>query len=219
MEGNDSMKKTDNEKGAVAVVEAAFVFPVMFIVILVMIMVGEVFYQRARVQQEVMNIAIETAASCQNPMLEYVQENGKVPAGTKDTHVMPYRYIFTGNMKSICQNAEEDLKEKINGYTALAFHGTKPKVKKISVKAENYFFVSYVHIVCDYEIELPIRMLFEKDNFKFSYSTNVQQPVGDASEMVRNVLLVENLMQKNEAIMDACAKMSEKMKKLSQYLN
>ena len=63
----------EKQKGAVAVIEAAFVFPVMFIIVLVMILAGEVFYQRSRVEQAAHIAVIDAAAACSNPMLNYVQ--------------------------------------------------------------------------------------------------------------------------------------------------
>lgn len=209
----------EKQKGAVAVIEAAFVFPVMFIIVLVMILAGEVFYQRSRVEQAAHIAVIDAAAACSNPMLNYVQESGSVPTNPSASKVMPYRYIFTGNMKKVCRDEENALRQTISGMKPLAFKGIKPKLISLSIKPENYFLVSYVHLKCNYEIELPIRMLFTKEPFKFNYTITITQPVGDSAEFVRNVGLVVDIMQRNETIMQACQKLAEGMKKLSKYLN
>ena len=96
------VRKEQAQSGAMTIMEAAFVFPIMFLVIVIMVMLGEAYYQHARVEYEVSHAAVSGAARCENPMLAYVQNNGNtVPTSPSATKVVPYRYIFTGKAQQI----------------------------------------------------------------------------------------------------------------------
>ena len=55
-------RKAPHNRGAMSIVEATFVFPIMFFVVFFMIMAGEAFYQHARVEYFVTVAAIDGAA-------------------------------------------------------------------------------------------------------------------------------------------------------------
>ena len=82
------VRKEQAQSGAMTIMEAAFVFPIMFLVIVIMVMLGEAYYQHARVEYEVSHAAVSGAARCENPMLAYVQNNGNTvptsPSATDD---------------------------------------------------------------------------------------------------------------------------------------
>ena len=82
-------KEKNGEYGAVLIVEAVFVFPIMFIIVFVMLMAGSAFFQHARVERLVVEAALDGASRCENPMLEKVSSTGSVPKKiTADTKVM-----------------------------------------------------------------------------------------------------------------------------------
>ena len=205
-------KEKNGEYGAVLIVEAVFVFPIMFIIVFVMLMAGSAFFQHARVERLVVEAALDGASRCENPMLEKVSSTGSVPKKiTADTKVMPYRYLLT-------QNAEE-LEQKVRGLQSVGFSGLEPK--NVSVRATPHMFilVSSFQVECEFDIELPIRMLFAKENFRFHYAVSMTEPIGDPAEFVRNVSLVQDLLERNETVMEIAGKFQKAMQKLAKYLN
>ena len=191
--------KKGGQDGAVTIVEAAFVFPIMFIIIFIMVMLGEVYYQRARVEHVISQAAVLGAARCENPMLGYIQNHGNaVPTKPSDADVAPYRYIFTGRARTITNELESEMRQKIQSMKPLAFRGMSPA--DVTVKAEPHLnpLVSSLKVECDFNIKFPIRMIWSKDPLVAHYTVSVVEPVGDPAELVRNISMVQDIMERLE---------------------
>ena len=63
----ETMSKTvhrnvnDHEKGAVTLIEAVIVFPIMFIIVFIMMMAGNAYYQQARVERAVVETTLNAS--------------------------------------------------------------------------------------------------------------------------------------------------------------
>ena len=89
-------QKLKSENGAVMIVEASFVFPIMFYVIFFLIFFGNMYVIKSAVSRYTSTAAIRGAEYYSNPWVKPVTEElqGKdVP--TKNDDVRPYRHIFT----------------------------------------------------------------------------------------------------------------------------
>lgn len=206
------------ERGAATIIEAAFVFPIMFFIVFFMIMVGESYYQYARVEYEVIHGAVSAAARCENPMLSYVQANDSVPTDPGETDVIPYRYILTGEAASIANTSADDLEDTINAMEPLLFKGMAPTNVDVTVTPKMNVLVSSITVKCDFEVPLPIRMIFSGKKLAFRYSIEVKEPIGDPAEFVRNVSTVKDVVERNKAISDFCSELKEKATKIGVYL-
>ena len=206
-------------KGAVTIVEAAFVFPIVFFIVFFMIMAGEAYYQRARVEHEVAAATIDGAARCENPMLGQVISSGSVPADPTSVDVMPYRYIFTGEAKSIAAQVKGDLQGKLAAMQPLLFKNMSPANVNVTVDPKMNPLVSSLSLNCTFDISFPIRMIFSNEPVKFSYSVSLTAPVGDPAELVRNVLMVKNIGERNKAISEICANIKDCMAKIGEWVN
>lgn len=207
-----------NERGAMAIVEAAFVFPIMFFIVFFMIMAGESYYQYACVEYEVTRAAVSAAARCENPMLSYVQNHGSVPTSTTATEVIPYRYILTSEAKSITSTSVGELSDTIEGMKPLLFKNMAPTNVSVSVTPKINVLVSSVTVQCDFEVPLPIRMIFTNKQLSFHYTIKVKEPVGDPAEFIRNVSTVKDVVERNKAISNFCSELKEKATKIGVYL-
>lgn len=213
-------RKNHAESGAMTIVEAAFVFPIMFIVVFMMILTGEAYYQNARVEYEVSHAAVAGAARCENPMLGYVQKNGNsVPSSPGAADVVPYRYIFTGRAESIASDVAGDLTETIESMQPLAFRAMSPTNVSVNVKPKMNILVSSLFVECEYDIELPIRMIFSDEKIKFHYAVSMAEPIGDPSEFVRNVSTVQDLLERSEKAQGIFQDIKEGMEKLGRFVN
>lgn len=207
------------ERGAVTIIEATFVFPIVFFIVFFMIMAGEAYYQYAQVEYEITSSAIRGAAKCENPMLQEVISSGSVPTDPTATDVMPYRYIFTGEAKRIAGDIESDLENRIRSYKPLLFRGMSPQNVDVTVEANMNILVSSLVVNCTFEIPFPIRMIFSGDSMKFNYSMQMAAPVGDPSEFVRNVAMVGDIIEQNKMASELAEKATECMKKIGVYIN
>ena len=97
---NSKIKKSQ-EDGEVTIVEAVFIFPIMFIVLIFLIYLGNAYYIKAQVESIVAREAVSGAAYCADPFLSYIKNNGKAPGindleKTGGVWIEPYRFLVGG---------------------------------------------------------------------------------------------------------------------------
>lgn len=209
-----------SQRGAVTLVEAAFVLPITFIVVFAMLMAGEGFYQHSRAEYAVIHAAVQGAARCENPMLSYVEKNGNtVSKDVRAVKILPYRYIWDSEAQSITDEVESDLKKTIESQKPLFFRGMSPSSVRVSANSKVSILISSMKIQCDFEIQLPIRMIFSNENFKFEYSVYTEEAIGDPAELVRNVSTVKDVMERSAAVTQVFQKIGSGLEKIFEYLN
>lgn len=209
----------DGQKGAVVIMEAAFVFPIMFFVIFILLMVCEGYYQYARVERACIVAAVQGAARCENPMLETVQKTGQVPKSTTAAKVRPYRYIFSGEAKEIGAQMEDELTQTIESMDCLAFRGMTPDNVVVNIDPRMNVLVSAFPVECTFQITLPIRMIFSNEDLTFRYEVTVVQPIGDPTEFVRNVSTVQDYLDRSATISEYLGKIQEAFGKIARFIN
>ena len=83
----------------------------------------------------------------------------------------------------------------------------------------NSGLISSFQIECEFDIELPIRMIFSNENFKFHYSVSMTEPIGDSAEFVRNVSTIQDILERNESAAEIAGKFQELNDKIARFLN
>lgn len=209
----------DGQKGAMVIMEAAFVFPIMFFVIFILLMVCEGYYQYARVERACIVAAVQGAARCENPMLETVQKSGQVPTSTTAAKVRPYRYIFTEESQQIAAEMETELENTIANMDCLAFRGMTPDEVDVDIDPRLNVLVSAFPVECKFKIQLPIRMIFSNEDLTFHYEVTVVQPIGDPAEFVRNVSTVQDYLERNATITEYLQKIQDAFAKIARFIN
>ena len=198
------MKQTINvfsnnsEKGAVTLIEAVIIFPIMFIIVFILIMAGNAYFQKSRVERAVIECTLDAAARSANPLLGYVINNDTVPEGTNDVEIYPYRYIFPGEINNIKGRMESELNDRINGMSSIAFKGMEPRDVSVDMALNWYVIASYIDTRCSFKIELPIRMLFEHNNVAFRFDIHLNEPIGDAPNLIRNSSMGQDFIERSE---------------------
>lgn len=191
--------KNKNEKGAV-IVEATIVFPVMFLVIFFMIFMGNAYLQKCRVESLITQCALEGAANCADPRLSSV-EAGTIP-DLDGLDVYPYRYFATSNSgygSDVAGEVETKLRKQINQLSTGLFWGMKPVAEDVTAKYTNRFLYSNFTVEATYKIKMPIRLLGQEDFMSLHMGTTVQVPVSDSVEMIRNIDMVWDYMERTGA--------------------
>lgn len=185
-------KKIKNEEGAL-IVEASIVFPIMFLVIFFMIFVGNAYLQKCKVEAIVVNSVIDAAAQCADPILSSVQ-SGSIP-GYNEVSIKPYRYL-SGEMGDIEAAAEEAVRDKITNMSTGLFSHMKPELTECDVNFHNAFIYSTVSADISYRIMVPVRLFGSGDFMKLKFATHVEKSVSDVPEFIRNVDMVEDVVER-----------------------
>ncbi|MEE1124898.1 MAG: TadE family protein [Acutalibacteraceae bacterium] len=187
-------RKLNKENGAVQIVEAAFVFPIMFIILFFLIYMGNAHYVKAQVEAVVETRAIEGAGYCADPILQTLKETNKVPS-LKSLKTEPYRYIF-GGMNSIEDKIATSVESDINGKSTSLFKNMEPKLKTSKsniAKFNNYVVYSTFSVEVNYQIKFPISFLGGEAPPILTLNSRAEIPVNDTAEFIRNTDMVIDL--------------------------
>ncbi len=208
-----------DERGAV-LVEASIVFPVCLIIILMLLYLGNVYYQKSRIEAIVAEAALDGAAYCADPLLRAIESGGgQVPSlGAADYE--PYRYLggLFGGMDSIEESVSSLITGRIRGLNTGLFSGMKPTgydTGGLQVEYKSSFIASSVSVDLEYKIELPIRLLGDRENLSMGFQTHTEVPVGDTPEFIRNVNMVDDIFE----VTGAKEAMAEKIQEFRKFVN
>lgn len=187
------------EDGVVQIVEASFVFPVMFIILFFLIFMGNAHYIRAQVDSVVEIRALEGASYCGDPLLQNLKTKGSLPA-LSDLESEPYRYLF-GGMNSVESTIGRLVKSDIENNSVSTFSNMKPELKTAAsriAKFNNYVVYSTFSVEVKYEIEFPISFLGEDTPPLLTICSRAEVPVNDTAEFIRNTDMVIDLLYKTK---------------------
>lgn len=174
------------ENGAVQIVEATIVFPVMFIILFFLIYMGNAQFIRAQIESIVTEKAIKGANYCTDPILQNIKENESVP-GLKDMDLDPYRYF--SNMSDITRTISGEVKTGIESSSATLFPNMRPVVKTKQsdiAKYKNYVVFSTFAVEVKCEVGFPIKFLGASTPTMMVINARTEIAVNDTAEFIRN---------------------------------
>lgn len=206
-----------SERGAL-IVEATIVFPVCFIIIIMLLYLGNVYYQKSRIEAIVVEATLDGAAYCADPLLRSISESesNTVPdLGSVDYE--PYRYVggIFGGMDKIEDSVSNLITARIKGLSTGLFSGMKPTgydTGGLEVEYKSSFIASSISVNLEYKVEMPIRLLGDQENLSVKFHTHTEVPVSDSTEFIRNVNMVEDLLE----VTGVERKIKESIKKLKE---
>lgn len=208
-----------SESGAMAIVEATFVFPIMFFVIFFLIFMGNMYVSKAYTDNLINETAIEIAANCADPNLRAISADGKVTDSLKKMENEPYRYIFNKDVVNagngaVNESIEEGKKKILKSESEFNsfFRGMEPRLnaKDLSIHFKNNLVSYSLEITAVYKISMPWKFIFQNDINVYTFTAHAEVPVSDAPEFIRNVDLAVDYAQQSELVQNA----AEKIKKL-----
>lgn len=182
--------KLNREDGAVQIVEATFVFPIMFIILFFLIYMGNAYYVRAQVEAIVVDKAITGANYCTDPILQTIKEDGVIPK-LSDLDLDPYRY-FSG-MDGVEEKISREVEEAIEGSSISLFRNMEPVVKTRRAdisKYNNYVLYSTFSVEVRCEVEFPIKFLGKSTPNLLVITSRSEIAVNDTAEFIRNTDMV-----------------------------
>ena len=207
-----------NERGAL-VVEASIVFPVMFLVIIFMLFMGNAYLQKSRIEAIASKNALAGAAYCADPQLEQISNGG---AGALKGDSYPYRFVTSGFGNSTASAIKKKILNDIKGLNTGLFSAMKPVVKDkdVIVKYTNSFLYATFSVDITYKVMIPVRMLGESEYPYLTMTSHMQVPVSDTTEMIRNVDMIWDYMERTgiaDKVSSVSAKLQEALSKVNQW--
>lgn len=179
----DIMKKLKNEHGAVEIVEAAFVFPIVIFVVILLIMFGNVLYQQSKIDAIAVRGAEYLAAVYTNPIMA----SGEIPTDTTAINVKPYRYLF-GDSDSE-ELAKEFIEKEISKTGTGLFSGMEVKANVTTCEIKNYVVYQTARVEIEYSINfVPMKLFGASPIIKSSNATVTAAT--DSAEFIRNVDMI-----------------------------
>ncbi len=175
--------KIKYEKGAVEVVEAAFVFPIVIFVVILLIMFGNMLYQQAKMDAIAVRGAEYLAAIYTNPILM----NDAIPTDSTQVNIKPYRYLFGDGVAE--SEAEAFIRKEINKTGTGLFSGMEMSANIKTCQIKNYVVYQTAQIEIEYSIELLPMKLFDSPSM-FRCSNATVTAATDSSEFIRNVDMI-----------------------------
>lgn len=177
------MKKIFKDNKGVLIVEASIVFPIMLFVILMMLYMGNIYYQQAKLNSIVDMAAIKGAAYCADPMLDDIEKAGKVPTTNND--IQPYRYLFG------VSDVESKMKKYVTDQYKTAGDGFFGSMAPTSVACDTNFNNSVIMysftVEATYDIKVPLRFMGTEAPTIVSLSAKATAPVNDNGEFINNL--------------------------------
>lgn len=183
-------EKLNKEDGAVQIVEATFVFPIMFIILFFLIYMGNAYYVRAQVEAIVVDKAIAGANYCTDPILQTIKDDGVIPK-LSELDLDPYRY-FSG-MNGVEEKISREVEEAIEGSSVSLFRNMEPVVKTRRAdisKYNNYVLYSTFSVEVRCEVEFPIKFLGRATPNLLVITSRSEIAVNDTAEFIRNTDMV-----------------------------
>ena len=218
-------KKIKSEKAVATIVEATIVFPVVFFTVCFMMLLGNAYFQMAKIETAVTTAAIEGAARCTDPFHSTVTSNkdgdGNISVPSTFNDIEPYRYILNaGGKDSNISAVEADLKSRLDDIvqTSGFFLGMTPDVKYSEVKYNNHFFYATLSAEVKYEITIPMKLLGEKEFSVFSSSARAEVAVNDPADFILNTDMVIDYVESSEVGQNIIGKVTDAMAKVREFL-
>lgn len=206
-----------DESGAVMIVEAAFVFPIMFFVLFFLIYFGNMYVIKSAISRYTSTCAIRGAEYYSNPWVETVTESGGAAVPDQNKNVQPYRHIFSNEQVQL--NMKEELQNKISGYGGGFFSDMNPTNVSCSTEYKNYVLYSTFTAETKYKLTFPIKFIGEREAMSIDFSAYETITIEDGSEFIRNTDMAIDYIQQSEAVAQAKSKISEAFSKVKEIFS
>ena len=193
------MKK--REESGTVIMEAVMIFPMVILTIILLLTVGNGYYQRSRVEAIVQTDIINACATSADELLRYTVEHNAVPQQVQDApEFTPYKYLFARETTSLVGGAADATRKKIQKLGTGYFKGMEVKNLNVTFDYKNYFITQSVKADVTYDINLPISLF--GINFKMQCSSHIEVAVSDSPEFIRNVDMVIDYLERWKAYND-----------------
>ena len=186
-------KFTRGESGAVTLVEATIVFPIVFFVMIIIMFIGNIYYTRAYMDKVASTYATVAGRYLANETLYEINKDGGSYTLT-DHDLNPYAQIF-GVDDEVGNYLEKQVKTAAKSTANTLFATMQPYSIKGAeggsfVNIENGFFGASVNVEINYKIRLLSGYSFFNFIPELSYTARAEVTAIDSPELIRNIDMI-----------------------------
>ncbi|QIK82717.1 hypothetical protein [Sanguibacter sp. HDW7] len=197
--GRRGAERARDENGLV-LVEASFIYPVVFAVLALLLYAGDMFYQRSWIEAAVLRYSIEGAAEVGNSAIENISVDNEAGTGVLNLGSLendPYRFIANGgtdsNAGAKASANEASLRGEVAGGRA-SFFGLAPDLRSVDVDYTSSIVYGEYTVTADYGFQLPVAsFLVPEGKMGVDFSAQSVSTVTSMGEFVRNVDFVDDI--------------------------
>ena len=176
------------------------------------------YYQRSKAQAVFTESVIEYAAKESNPMLAKYIDDGAVVSLSSGNDFKPYRYLnFWGDTGTA--KVEGEIKKGLKNMGTGLFSGMGVQNTAVSVDYKTYGVYAKVEAEMSYSITMPVKLFGQEEASKVEFQEYIEVPAMEGSEIVRNVNMVRDIIDRNETASGVMEKASEYITKFRQFAN
>ncbi|NKX92251.1 hypothetical protein HF995_03015 [Sanguibacter hominis ATCC BAA-789] len=205
--------------------EAAFIYPVVFAVLALLLYVGDMFYQRSWIEAAVMRYSIEGAAEVANSSLANVSVDNGSGAGSLDVGGIennPYRFLFNGGADSdVAASAaanEAALKAEVADGRA-SFFGLAPNLRALGVDYRSSLVYGDYVVSADYGFQLPVAsFIVPSGRIGLDFASESTSNVTSMGEFVRNVEILDDLRAEFDDEVSAVTGLAVEIERFRSYV-
>ena len=195
------LKKWLHKEHGALIIESAFVYPIMFFVLMFLLYMGNMYYLKAKINSVVSQEAITYAARFADPNQE--QFDKTIPTSNQgDTQVTKelYRYLDVFNLSDYGTASDVQKNELVKEIEDTGFYAgmTPANITVETHKVHNYVVYQTYEVTVNYQLKFPIRFIFSKDVVLLNMTAHEETPVIDTSEFIRNVDMAVDYVERTE---------------------
>ena len=193
-----------DRRGAVAVVEATLVFPVVLFILVILLVLGNVFYQQSRLDTMTVQAAEYLASRYTHPQL-----NDPTPTDPKGIYLYPYRYWASNKNATANDQARKLLENWLNNSDTGGFTGmdiSKARIVECSIDGNLLYHTASVKL--EYRLSLFPMKLLGLDIELPLMNAATKTAATDPAELIRNVDFMMDLYDTLNSAYDFQSKLS-----------
>lgn len=207
------------------IVEAAFIYPVVFAVLALLLYVGDMFYQRSWVEAAVLRYSIEGAAEVANSSLKNISVDegsgaGSLAVGSIENN--PYRFLFNGGADSdVAASAaanEASLRAEVADGRA-SFFGLAPNLRALDIDYRSSLVYGDYLVTADYGFQLPVAsFIVPGGRIGLDFRSESVSNVTSMGEFVRNVEMLDDLRAEFDDEVSAVTRLAEEIDRFRSFV-
>lgn len=197
---------TPHGRTGLVVVEAVFVYPVVFMLLVLVMFLGDTFYQRARVEAAVLDAAVLGGAEIGSATLPHITVP---PGGGQSTLHLdqidndPYRFLFNGpsgtGTEAVTATVKENVDKLLSAQDASIF-GLAPRLGEGGAQVEysSRIVQGEFAVSLSYGLSVPVNTYLLPDGkIDMALEASASTTVTPMGEFVRTIDMMDDLHEAN----------------------
>ena len=193
-----SVKEESADERGLVIVEAAFIYPIVIVALVLVMAMSEMYYQRANIEALTLSFTQQAAGELGDTLDFQISDSGDAVQVNQGSSRDLYRYLLGTN------NDFADVETRVNSAITGAFtnndiglFGPAPTLDSVSVEYRRNFTYEELHVSVDYSYRLSMfsQNLVGSSFFGFDFNASAELPVLQSGEFIRNFDLANDTLK------------------------